>query len=128
MTLDSFFECFFPDENETLHLRGFSPKEQETDAKLPVFERKVTRARLRGNRLLQQNLIETNKKQGLYFAVNSGGFKKTDLTRINACFCEIDDRPVIEQHDLYDMCHYPPSLRLETKKSMVTIRALDAGL
>lgn len=118
MTLDKFFECFFPDEHETIYLRGFSPKEMDAEVKAPVFERKATRTHLRENKLLQSNLIATNEKQGLYFAVNSGGFKKEDITRINACFCEIDTIPIVDQHDLYENCHYPPSLRLETKKSV----------
>lgn len=114
MKLDDFLGCFFPDEDETVYLRGF-PAKGRTGR---VYTKETTRRTLRENKLLQNNLIETNKELGLYFIVNSGGFEKGDITRFNAAFCEIDTIPIPEQHDLYDNCPLPPSIRLETKKSI----------
>ena len=38
--------------------------------------------------------------------------------RFTACFAECDDRPISEQHALLDACPLPPSIRVETKKSV----------
>lgn len=118
MRLDTFLACFFPKETEQIHLRGFSPKELPVPQREPVTGTVVTRAGLAGNADLQARLKNLNRTQGLYFVPNSGGFKEYEITRCNAVFCEIDNIPLQEQHDLYELAPLPPSLRVETKKSV----------
>lgn len=118
LSVTSFLEAFFPANDEPIWLFGFSPKEMPADQKLIPLKKQITRKSLAENKLLQNNLIEENKKRGLYFTVNAGGTEKPDISRINAVFCEIDDIPMIEQHDAFDNCDIPPSIRVETKKSV----------
>lgn len=118
LTLSTFLSAFYPDENEPIWLFGFSPKEMPHDQKLSPLKKQITRKTLADNKLLQNNLIEENKRRGLYFTVNAGGTEKPDIKRINAVFCEMDDVPMADQHDLFDNCEYPPSIRVETKKSV----------
>lgn len=45
--------------------------------------------------------------------------------RFTASFAEIDDRPIPEQHALLDACPLPPSIRVETRKSVHAYWLLD---
>lgn len=103
---------------EPLWLFGFTPKEMPEHAKRAPKRVRTCRAELSKNTLLQRDLMEWNGEMGLYFTVNSGGTKKDEISRINAVFCEIDDRPIEDQHDAYDLAWYPPSIRVVTRKSV----------
>lgn len=118
MRLTEFLSAFFPDENEPLYVFGYSPKELPEELKEIPLKIKTNRRALSGDRVLQNNLKRANETKGLYFTVNSGGTLKTEIDRINAAFCEIDDLPMEDQHDAFDNCDYPPSIRVETKKSV----------
>ena len=118
MTVTDFLSAFFPDENEPLFLFGYNPKELPEEFKNPADRIQTTRREIKTSRELQNRLRLINKNRGLYFTVNSGGTVKVDINRINAYFCEIDDLPLQEQHDIFDNASYPPSLRVETKKSV----------
>lgn len=118
LTISKFLEPFFPSPDEPVWLFGFSPKKIPHELKLPELKKQATRNALASNPLLQRNLIEDNKTHGLYFTVNSGGTKIEEINRVNAVFCEIDDLPIQEQHDIFDNCELPPSIRVETLKSV----------
>jgi hypothetical protein len=118
MRLDDFLACFFPTDTERLFLRGFSPKEIPEPQREPVFGTPVTRKALTEDKQLQTILKTRNRTQGLYFVPNIGGFKEQEITRLNAVFCEIDTISIPSQHDLYDLSPLPPSIRVETKKSV----------
>lgn len=118
MRLDNFLECFFPDEAEPVFIRGFSPKELPYEMRGSVYGRRTTRKDITANKELQSELITLNKTHGLYFSPNSGGFKESEITRFNAVFCEIDDRPLEDQHETYNYSPLPPSIQIETKKSV----------
>ena len=118
LSITEFLLPFFPDENEPLFLFGYSPKELPEETKEMPNRIQTTRAELKSSRDLQANLRRMNKTQGVYFVVNAGGTLKTEINRINAFFCEIDDLPIQEQHDIFDNAPFPPSVRVETKKSV----------
>ena len=118
MRLDDFLACFFPTETEPLFIRGFSPKELPEAMRSPVYGKQLNRALLSEDKSIQLELKTLNQHQGLYFVPNSGGFKEQEIVRCNAVFCEIDDQPIPDQHDAYNYCPLPPSLQIETKKSV----------
>jgi len=119
-SLTEFLGAFYPDVDEPIWLLGFPAK------KLPpghpdlnvTTKRQITRRTLAADRALQTSLKLDNERVGLYFCVNAGGTKKEEINRINAVFCEIDDLPIAEQHELYDGCSLQPSIRVETLKSV----------
>lgn len=118
MRLDDFLACFFPTETEPIFVRGFSPKELPETFRSPVYGKQISRAQLATDKGLQFELRKLNAHQGLYFPPNSGGFKESEITRCNAIFCEIDDQPIPDQHEAYNYCPIPPSIQVETKKSV----------
>lgn len=118
MRVTEFLEPFFPDAHEPLFIFGYSPKELPEELKEHPARIQTSRDELRTNRDLQDRLKRLNQTQGIYFTVNAGGTKKEEINRINAVFCEIDDIPIPEQHDVFDNAEYPPSVRVETKKSV----------
>lgn len=118
MRLTEFLKVFFPDENEPLYIFGFSPKELPEELKERPERMQVSRAILASDKPLQERLKKLNETMGLYFTVNSGGTQKEEIDRINAVFCEIDDLAIEDQHGIFDNCDYPPSIRVETKKSV----------
>lgn len=118
MRLDDFLACFFPTDTEPLFIRGFSPKGLPDAMKTPVYGKQINRKQLSEDKALQNELKALNQHQGIYFPPNSGGFKESEIIRCNAVFCEIDDQPMADQHDAYNYCPLPPSLQVETKKSV----------
>lgn len=118
MRLTEFLSAFFPKDDEPIYVFGYSPKELPEELKEPPMKIRTSRKDLSSNLQLQVNLKRANQTKGLYFTVNAGGTTKPEINRINACFCEIDDLPLKEQHALFDDCDLPPSIRVETKKSV----------
>ncbi len=118
LSITEFLMPFFPDESEPLYLFGYSPKETPENLKGKPNRIETCRAELKTDAALQKRLRGINKTQGVYFVVNAGGTLKPEINRINAVFCEIDDLPIIEQHDVFDNAPYPPSIRVETRKSV----------
>lgn len=119
MSVTKFLQQFYPDPAEPIWLRTFDAKGLSKG--LHGFPQNIETciSELSGDKALQNRLKQINEKQGIYFVVNAGGTKDAEITRINAIFCEIDDKPIIEQHDIFDN-HSPwsPSIRIETKKSV----------
>jgi hypothetical protein len=116
MTITDFLKHFYPDENEVIHFRAITPKGSPKCYSLKLT---YSRKQLREDREVQQKLKQLNKTHGLYFVVNAGGDKDDDITRINAVFCEMDEKPIQEQIDTYLESSKPtPSLLVETKKSV----------
>lgn len=117
MSVTRFLEQFYPDEAEPLWLRTFDAKGAVRHGYPQNIE--TCLKELRTDRELQQRLKQINQTQGVYFVVNAGGTKDSDITRVNAIFCEIDDKPIIEQHDIFDyQSPWMPSIRIETRKSV----------
>lgn len=119
MTITEALGMFFPDEAEPIWLRSFAPKglPPEIQSYPQVIE--TCRAEMRLDKTLQMRLKKINETQGLYFVVNAGGNKDADINRINAVFCEIDDRPIQRQHDIYEYeSPWMPSMRVVTKNSV----------
>lgn len=119
-SITQFLEPFYPDPQEPIWILGFPAKDlpvNHPDKELQ-YKKLVTRENLTNNRLLQNNLREMNKRLGLYFVVNAGGTKKSEIKRANAVFCEFDDKELAEQHEIYDTCGLPPSIRVHTRKSV----------
>ena len=124
MTLTDFLGAFFPDADEPIHLRAFKAK-NEADGphnrprNWPYKNQPpLTRQRLAHDKRLQRELSEANQTRGLYFVVNSGGGNDKAINRFNAFFAEDDERPMAEQHTRLDACPLPPSIRVETRKSV----------
>jgi len=118
-SVTEFLSAFYPDETEPIWFRTFDSKHIPKD--LIGFPQNIetSRKQLATDRALQERLREINRTQGIYFVVNAGGKKDADITRINAIYCEIDDRPIIEQHDFFDnQSAWMPSIRIETRKSV----------
>jgi len=113
MTITEFLEPFY-EYNEVIYGRAISAKKYGAST-IPFS---FSRSELRTDKSLQSNLKTWNKTRGIYFIVNEGGNTDAEIVRINAVFCEIDDKSVEEQHDIFDNCDLPPSIRVETKKSV----------
>jgi hypothetical protein len=117
--LDAFLAAFRPTAAEAVKLRAFGPRGAPTDE--ARFEpRKVPtsrRALAAGGELLEY-LRGVNETRGLYFVVNQGGDCDDEITRITAFFAEADDGSISEQHARLDACPLPPSVRVETLKSV----------
>lgn len=122
--LDDFLGCFFRD-TDNVYIRGLNAK--GWDGPVDTYTRIATREQIRTNEFIQMDLKEANENHGMYFVVNSGGFLKSDITRTNAVFCEIDDIPIPDQHELFDK-HLPPSIRVETRKSVHAYWLLESPL
>jgi hypothetical protein len=114
--LDEFLAAFYPDEAEMIHFRAFKP----SGAPDLIFNRPqlltLTRSQLR--RTGHSPLLGLNKHHGIYFCPNAGGARDKDIVRFNAAFVEDDSISVQEQHDLLDLAPLPPSIRVETRKSV----------
>ncbi len=110
---------FYPDPDEPIWLRSFDAKGLPKGVHGYPQKIQTSINDLKNNAVIQRSLKRINEKQGIYFVVNAGGNEDADITRINAIFCEIDDKPIIEQHDILDnLSPWSPSIRIETKKSV----------
>lgn len=123
MRISDFLGYFYPDENEIICGRVFTPK--GVDVYPLVANINFTRNELMKSEALQSELINWNKTHGIYFVVNAGGHRDMEISRINAVFCEIDDLPIQEQLDIYENCPVTPSLQVVTKKSVHAYWLLD---
>lgn len=119
MTITDFLMQFYPEPTESIWLRTFDAKGLPKGSHGFPQNIETSIEQIRTDKAFQQRLKEINEKQGIYFVVNSGGTKDADIIRINAIFCEIDDKPIIEQHDIFDNeSPWSPSIRIETRKSV----------
>ena len=124
VTLTEFLGAFFPDEDEPVFLRAFKAKEEPDEPhnrprNWPYKQQNPPSCRRLGqDGNLQNELRAANKTRGLYFAVNSGGDNDKAINRYNAFFAEDDTRAIAEQHARLDACPLPPSIRVETRKSV----------
>jgi hypothetical protein len=117
-----FSSAFYADENETINLRTFGAKGSQG---IPARTYTTTINNLAKEGFPNNNFNNENKNSGIYFVVNSGGNKDENITRYNAFFTEIDDKPMAEQHQLFDECPIKPSIRVETKKSVHSYWLID---
>ena len=124
-TLTNFLSSFYPDENEEIYLRAFKAKgSADAPDNRPIVE-VVTRRRLATDAALQRMMAEANRTRGWYFVVNAGGNTDADIARFNAVFVESDNLPIVQQHRLLDAAPLPPSIRVETRKSIHAYWLLD---
>lgn len=150
-TITEFLSAFYPDEHEPLRFRSFAPKKypkwnQEGAKPFGIInsaEFTVTRAALATDKGLQSQVVECNKRRGMYFVVNAGiaeakrlpigqrakrANEKTgtpteyvedqDITRFNAFFGEDDKRSIQEQLARIECCPLSPSIMIVTLKSV----------
>lgn len=115
---DDFLAAFYPDPDEEIHLRALKPKGVPVAPYNRPRKLRITRARLAADLRLWQRLKTLNSAFGLYFVVNAGGDKDEDIRRFNAWFVERDEDSFAEQHQSLDLAPLPPSIRVETRKSV----------
>lgn len=115
--ITEFLSAFNPSPDEKICFRSFRPKDAPDTP--DNFSKKVefTRNELQ-ERKAQNQLQGLNGTRGIYFVVNSGGDTDDDITRFNAFFVEADKISISDQHRALDQCPLPPSIRVETKKSV----------
>lgn len=124
MNLNNFLSTFFPNDDEQIHFRAIKPKDAPQTNSNFTKVLAFTRQQLNDN----ENLIELrrlNHLRGLYFVVNAGGNTDAEITRFNAVFVENDSLPIADQHEALDKCPLPPSLRVQTKRSVHAYWLLD---
>jgi len=117
-TVTDFLAVFYTDLDEPIHLRAIRPKGAAETPENKTVNLKTSRRKLATDKRLHRYLIRLNKTRGLYFVVNAGGTKKKDITRFNAFFAEGDQLSIPEQYALLDSLPCPPSIRVETLKSV----------
>lgn len=127
-----FLKAFFPEADEPVNLRAFYAKGDPRAATHENGKKDGGRKFSTTRRGLAQKdgdarreLRTLNRERGVYFVVNSGGDKDADINRHNAVFVEADDKTIEEQHSALDACPLPPSIRVETKKSVHAYWLLD---
>lgn len=119
MTITDFLGQFYPDLDEPIWFRTFDAKKIPDHLRGHVQKIELTRRQLRDDKTLQERLRVLNRTQGIYFVVNTGGNTDSEITRVNAVFCEMDDKPIAEQNDIYEYGdQWLPSIRVQTKKSV----------
>lgn len=126
ITLDTFLAAFYPDKSEEIRLRAFKPRVAPDAPNNRTEKFGVTREQL-GNIEHRQHLKALNSTRGLYFVVNAGGDKDKDIKRFNAWFIERDDISIAEQHQALDRAPLPPSIRIETRKSVHAYWPIEGG-
>lgn len=121
MSITRFLSHFF-EPDERIFGRAIKPKGCTENLQAYKFDFTIN---LLSEKHVQQQLIDFNKQRGMYFVVNAGGHSDVDIFRFNAAFCEIDNLPMDEQHDLYTFSPMPPTIRVETRKSVHAYWPLD---
>jgi hypothetical protein len=118
VALDEFLSAFYGP-HEDVRLRLFGPKDApKGDARFSAKKILTSCEAIACDPALVEAWRELNHSRGIYFVVNAGGDRDPDITRINAFFAEIDDLPLSEQHARFDACPLPPSIRVQTLKSV----------
>jgi putative DNA primase/helicase len=111
--LEQFISCFF-EPSDTVCLRIFTDRKGSDPYKGAKLECEASKI---------DGIVETLKKhngqnRGIFFTVNSGGHNDADITRINAQFVESDNATIAEQWEKIDAFPLPPSLVVQTAKSL----------
>lgn len=124
LTMADFFGAFFPDENETICLRTFKPKDAPSDLQISPKKSETNRKKIQEVESIAE-LKKANQYSGVYFVVNSGGHSDSEIRRYNAFFAENDNRSLEEQHSALDNAPILPSIRVKTKKSIHAYWLID---
>lgn len=124
-TLSEFLSPFYPDFTEAIYLRGFKPHGAESTLANAAVSFTSTREQIEQDANFQARLKELNRTRGLYFVVNAGGAEDKEITRFNAWFVESDSVDLQTQHDRLDNSPLPPSIRVETRKSVHAYWLID---
>lgn len=128
VTQDEFLTAFCPDPSEEINLRAFKPKKApDGEKRFAPRKLKTSRLSLAGDGDLQTTLAHVNETRGVYFVVNGGGDLDEEITTFRACFAEMDDKPLAEQHAIFDAAPIPPTIRVETLKSVHGYWLLEPG-
>lgn len=104
---------FNPDER--VYLRVFPDRKGDT---FPGANIEVEAARFAG--ITDQLEKHNSQYRGIFYVVNAGGQKDGDITRINAQFVEMDDKSFEEQQRIIERFPLPPSMIIQTRKSLHT--------
>jgi putative DNA primase/helicase len=115
--LEQFLSAFFA-EDEPIYLRSFKPKGAPDTTTNRPRKLTITRAALKGDESLICKLKRLNEESGLYFVVNSGGHKKSEIERITSFFVESDNLTKNDQHRILDAAPLATSIRVETARSV----------
>ncbi len=131
ISTDEFLEAFRKDAAD-LNLRFFYAKgdpraDKNGDAPFRYGHKVYTSRKELRNDDSEIDTLNLDEELGVYFVVNSGGDEDIDITHYKACFVENDDLSIAEQHKALDDSPLPPSIRVETKKSVHAYWLLRAG-
>lgn len=127
MTITEFLRHFYPDDHEPIHFRVIAPRKMAVTPK--AVNLCFSRHQLQHDAEVQTALRDWNKTHGIYFCVNAGGVRDDEITRINAVFCEMDEKGIQEQIDIYlNESPVTPSLLVETKKSVHAYWLLEESI
>lgn len=121
----TFLFAIFQDREKPIYFRTFLPKEATGKLWSPPHKITATINQLDNDRSILAELKELNKRQGIYFVVNSGGHTDAEITKFTALFIENDELSIPEQHNLLDASPLKPSMRVVTKRSVHAYLLLD---
>jgi hypothetical protein len=113
-----FLSAFYPSTQQAVRLRLFKPKGAPDGPRFTSKKIPTTREALACDSQLLERLRSLNQSRGLYFVVNGGGDSDAEITCFNAFFAEMDEGTLAEQHAKLDACPIPPTIRVETLKSV----------
>jgi putative DNA primase/helicase len=117
--LDVFLVLFFPDLDEPIYWRAFKPTNAPNgEERFKPVAPTTSRRALLNDASVAKELRRVNLTRGLYFVPNSGGNYDKDIDGFNAWFAEADNRTIPEQHAALDELPLPPSMRVETLRSV----------
>ena len=110
---------------EPVRIRLLPPKGAPGNAKIHSLKKNYdfTLDKLESNAFLRSQ----NEDRGVYFVVNIGGHSDEDITTFTAVFAENDHRSIEDQHSDLDNAPLPPSIRVETRKSVHAYWLLTTG-
>jgi putative DNA primase/helicase len=112
VTTDQFLSTMF-DPNDTVCLRVFDDRKGGTFRGL-----KMECEAGKFPALVPELQRHNAQNRGVFFVVNSGGHNDNEISRINAQFVESDEGTFEEQWERIDKFPLPPSLVVQTRKSL----------
>lgn len=107
-----FFKALGYGRKEKIYFRFFSDRRQET--KTPIREPKLYTLESRLSEFHDLN----DQNRGVFFVVNGGGRRDTDVTQGRALFIDFDDFSFAEQLRRLNDFPFEPSIIIKTQKSL----------
>jgi hypothetical protein len=112
-----FLKTLFTDPAREVHLRGL-PAKDEARTDIVPWKRNLPLQELLSDPTVEDFLRRSNERMGNYVVINTGGDKDHEIHTFNALFIENDELTIAQQHKLLDAAPLPPSIRVETLKSV----------